>query len=281
MGVIMHIGLGNPINQELYSPVFNKGQKVKKQPQQSRVDKKIQRQAKQKGLDPLIETDLHNKEAEPLLQKKIVNLHTPLQQSSIDYQASLTADFAERDTLPQTNVKKDHWFDLCYGKWGPLSKTFPKPQVPKGFDPVQWKRDRILEAAKHFVGLPYERNDGMRGHFPARGCGLDCSTFAAWVYNYALGIRFSAVVDDLASKSYKAAGRFIGPNEPLQKGDLVLFHGEHVKHVVIYMDENHIIDSTPGTPDGVFIRDIRLPSNQWCRPDQSNPRYIGTRRVIE
>lgn len=196
------------------------------------------------------------------------------------YQASLTADFAERDNMPQTDVPQEHWFDRSFDLWGPLAKQFPAPIVPNGIDPIQWKRDRIIEAAKHYQGLPYKRwEDGCRGHFPARGCGLDCSNFAAWVYNYGLGIKFTSDVDALANGASPAAGRVLASNEPLKKGDLILLNGR-VKHVVIYIDENHVIDSTSIRPEGVQVRDVREPHNKWCRP-HNNPHFICARRPIE
>jgi len=240
--------------------------------------------------DAVVWTDLPRKGATDILSllnndnlllkntKNYINTlpyQTPLQQRIVtlaNYRDSLTADFAHRDTLKQTDVDPADWFNSNYGRWGPKAKTFPEPIPPQGVDQTKWKRDRVIEAAKHFIGLKYERNDGQRGHFPARGCGLDCSNFAAWVYNYALGIKISSSVDRLASN-------FIGRNEPLKKGDLILLEGNpSPRHVVIYIDQNHVIDST--STKTVGIRDIRLRGNEWYTPDYTNRRYLGARRII-
>jgi cell wall-associated NlpC family hydrolase len=198
------------------------------------------------------------------------------------YQASLTADFAERDRMPQTNTPKADWFKPAWGKWGPYVKKFPAPAIPADVNPVEWKRDRIIEAALHYKGLPYKRlSDGMRAHFPERGCGLDCSNFASWVYNYGLGVLFTSHVDEqINGVDSQFTGRKIPRGDELKKGDLVYFKG-NPNHVVIYIDENHIIDSTSGQSEGVDIRDLRLPENKWCRPIPGNPRFLFARRPIE
>ena len=213
------------------------------------------------------------------LQKTILEISDVSGEEEEAYRASLTADFAHRDTLPQSDVPKNKWFIPEYGMWGPKLRKFPPAIIPEVVNPVQWKRDRVIEAAKHFTGLPYKRADGQRGHFPARGCGLDCSNYVSWVYNYALGQLFTSDVDEQWSSNYMG-GRKLNPGEELQKGDLVFFSGDP-KHVVIYIDENHIIDSTSSRPEGVQVRDVRKPHNKWCRPTPDNPRYLGARRFIE
>lgn len=193
------------------------------------------------------------------------------------YEDSLTADFAERDRLPQTNTPQSDWFKPSWGQWGPLAAKYPKPIIPLDIDPIKWKRARIVSVAKKYIGLEYESKDKQRGHFPARGCGLDCSNFAAWVYNYGLGIQFSSDVDEIAnpkSSKTKNAGRALKENEPLQAGDLILIKGREINHVVIYVNEYHVIDSTSGMK--VDFRDIRLPENRWYTKN-----HICIRRPIE
>lgn len=216
------------------------------------------------------------------LQKDVLHLN---------YVNSLTADFSERDKMPQTDVPKDEWFhrrfaprDKAKGiNWGPPAKLFDKPEVLLGADPVKWKRDRIVEAAIHMTGLKYKtpRQGGreeMRGHFPARGCGLDCSNFVAWVYNYALGISLTSDVDELETAENV---RKLRPEEKLEKGDLILIGG-NVKHVVIYIDEDHVIDSTSLKRDGVQIRNVNDPDNQRYKHNKNeNPRFMCALRVIE
>lgn len=197
-----------------------------------------------------------------------------------EYQISLSSDFPARDKMKQTTIAEKDWFHPIYGKWGPFAVTFPVPKIPDCVDCIEWKRDRIIEVAKHHIGLPYERDDGQRGHFPARGCGLDCSNFAAWVYNYGLGIRFTSNVHDLWAS--KTAGRKLAPHEKLERGDLVFLEWGTM-HVVIYIDENQIIDSTNiyKNKNGIYIRDIRKSQHHWYHPDLDNPYYLGARRFIE
>jgi cell wall-associated NlpC family hydrolase len=265
------------------------------------VAQKVHTWAHSQGFDAVIWTDLPSKgvqfgpqstgrEILPLLDNNETLLKNtaayirllPTQpnklQKEILYRDSLVADFAQRDAMPQTDVPRQNWFRSQYGTWGPVSCLFSKPIVPQGTDPVQWKRDRIIAAAKHFRGLPYKRADGARGHFPARGCGLDCSNFVAWVYNYALGIRLSSDVDRLVASDQ--TGRKLAPGESLKKGDLLFIAG-NPKHVVMYIDENHVIDSTSSKADGVQVRDMRLNGNKWYRPTADNSRFICARRVIE
>lgn len=265
------------------------------------VARKIKNWARTNGFDAVIWTDLPGKgiqfapnskgrEILPLLENDEILLNNTADyirnlptspnalQKKVLYQHSLIADFAKRDAMKQTDVPQADWFKPQYGKWGPKSRLLPKPVVPAGVDSAQWKRDRVIEAAKHFRGLPYKRHDGMRGHFPDRNCGLDCSNFAAWVYNYALGIRLTSDVDLLVTSN--AVGRKLAPGESLKKGDLILLDG-NPKHVVIYIDENHVIDSTSSKAEGVQVRDMRLAGNAWYRPNTANPRFLCVRRVIE
>ena len=182
-----------------------------------------------------------------------------------DYAASLTADFADRDALPQTNVLESDWF--ATSAWGPPAATYPPIAAPAEVsDALQWKRDRVIEVAKHFLGLPY-----AHFHIPAAG-GLDCSNFTAWVYNYGFGIRFTSNVVPQALE----AGRLLLPGEPLQKGDLLYIQDASftgIVHVVIYVDETHIIDDTSSaTPDGVAVREF----TGWYKS-----RFSHARRILE
>lgn len=204
------------------------------------------------------------------------SLQTPV--NGQEYQNSLVADFPQRDALSPSRVSKANWMDSDYGRWGPMTVRYSEPTIPQGVDKNEWKRDRVIATAMKYKGLKYKREDGMRGHFPQRGCGLDCSNFAAWVYNYGLGIKFSSDVDELwQGIDSREAGRLLGKNEPLKKGDLLFYDG-NPKHVVIYVDKYHVIDSTSGKP-GVDIRDIREAGNKWY--GTHTDRYLGARRPIE
>ncbi|MBX9704566.1 MAG: C40 family peptidase [Silvanigrellaceae bacterium] len=211
----------------------------------------------------------------------------PNEKTSLDetvYRASLMADFIERDKMSQTNTPKKSWGSK--GRWGPAARLYLKPTIPQGVDPIQWKRDRVIAVSLWFEGLKYQNNETLidgkpaRGHFPDRGNGLDCSNFTAWVYNYGLGIRFSEGVNDLIAMNSRAknAGRKLNPNEPLQRGDLLLYKG-NINHVVIYVNENLIIDSTRHKP-GVGLRDIII--DQGGRYQMQNiHNYLFALRPVE
>lgn len=77
-------------------------------------------------------------------------------------QSSLTADFAERDTLPQTAICETDWYkrnddgEYIAGGWGPRALTYPQVRVPNnaGCDAVMWQRERILKVALLYLNVP-------------------------------------------------------------------------------------------------------------------------------
>jgi cell wall-associated NlpC family hydrolase len=168
-------------------------------------------------------------------------------------------DFKFRDSLPQTDRPVEKWST----KWGPPAKTYPKFESPDYVkDPVAYQRRRVIAVARKYLGLPYKHK-----HIPAAG-GLDCSNFTSWVYNYGFGIRFSSHI----GKQAETAGRRMDPDEAFEPGDLLFQtdkQGEHIAHVVIYIGENKIIDSTEGK---VSIRSLR----GWYKS-----RHSHARRIIE
>lgn len=186
-------------------------------------------------------------------------LQNPIVEST--YSATPTEDFAFRDTLPSTELPKEKWRSCC-GSFGPCPQTYPKVIFPFGVDRAAWSRERVIAAAKKWIGLPY-----AHFHIPEMG-GLDCSNFTAFAYNYALGIRFTSNVDRQA----ETAGRKLAPFERLALGDL-LFHwsedGSRISHVYLYIDENKILDSTG---PGIQIRPF---SGRY------RERFAWARRVIE
>ena len=104
-------------------------------------------------------------------------------------------------------------------------------------DPIAYPCRRVIAAAQKYLELPYK-------HIPADG-GLDGSDFTSWVYNYGFGIRFSSHV----GKQAETAGRRLDPKEELEPGDLLFQidkQRRHIAHVVIYMGNDKIIDSTEG-----------------------------------
>ncbi|BAX92917.1 NlpC/P60 family protein [Mycobacterium shigaense] len=198
---------------------------------------------------------------------------------------SLTADFADRDALPQTQDPPGRWYsknaegDYPNAGWGPRANALPAPDIPlnAGCDPSVWKQERILAVAMRYIylpgnplGLQYRHHhipdwdpptstyagvsednpdpDAPRG--PAAwgaGRGLDCSNFTAWVYNYGLGIKFSGDVHQQFDGTAGPMGLRVGRDGPFRSGDLIYLHPNgntgHASHVVIYIDDQRIIDS--------------------------------------
>lgn len=215
--------------------------------------------------------------------------------------ASLTADFAERDALPQTVDPVPDWYrtdaagQYVNHGWGPRPEALAPPAIPQGTncEPMTWRRERILAVAMRYIdtpgnplGLQYRHH-----HIPAwnpptstyagappenpdpdaapastawdAGAGLDCSNFTAWVYNYGLGVGFSGDVGRQWDGTAGPMGRRIPANDPFQPGDLVFLHpngdSSRASHVVIYVDDAHIVDSRVSAQNrvGVQVRDRR------------------------
>lgn len=196
---------------------------------------------------------------------------------------SLTADFADRDALPQTETPPADWYRQANGRylnggWGPGAAPLPPVAVPDnaGCDATTWKRERILAAALHYLnvpgnpqGLQYRHHhipgwdpttstapadaehaadiDGQSPETWGPGRGLDCSNFTAWVYNYGLGIKFGGDVGKQYAGTAGPMGHQIGPEGPFEPGDLLFLHpnhsANHASHVVIFLDDQHVVDS--------------------------------------
>lgn len=196
------------------------------------------------------------------LAKKIDCLSIPSKPSfSATYPTSPTGDFAIRDTLPQTEIDVNQWRSCC-GSFGPCAQPYPRVVFPSGVDRAAWKRIRVAEAAKKLIDLPYRHH-----HIPAMG-GLDCSNFTSFVYNFALGIRFSSAIE----RQSEEVGRKLSDDESLVPGDLIFLYAKdfsHVSHVAIYLSPTEVIDSTgPGTQIRPFA-------------DRYQTHFAWARRVIE
>ncbi|MEA3213688.1 MAG: hypothetical protein QOE70_6745 [Chthoniobacter sp.] len=211
-------------------------------------------------------------------------LHTAFCASAIalaEPSANETADFAQRDRLPQTNIPRDQWYaEKWRGTWGPHPAVFPPPSLPPGADALAWKRARIIAVAKHYLGLPYQHH-----HIPAwappadwtskmggpESAGLDCSNFTSWVYNYGLGVKFTSEIGEQADGS-KAPGRRLREGEPFAPGDLLFILQQdraRVSHVVIYLDPTTIVDAHGS---GVRVRSFK----GWY-----SSHFSHARRIIE
>lgn len=134
-----------------------------------------------------------------------------------------------RDAHNQTDVDPTLWATCC-GSWGPPSAQYPSPSAAEGFDgsssaAAEWLRDRVVSAAAfRWRNLTYEHH-----HIPAflgtagnETSGLDCSNFAAWVYNYAIGRKFTSAV---AAQSALPFAR-VESLADCHQGDLLYFFDE-------------------------------------------------------
>jgi hypothetical protein len=149
--------------------------------------------------------------------------------------SSPVSDFAVRDSLPRTEVDPGKWRQ-GYGSFGPCTLPYPTVIFPAGVNEQEWKRIRVIEAAKKLIGVPYGHF-----HFPEMG-GIDCSNYTALVYNYAFGLRFSSNVERQALE----AGRSLAKGEVLRPGDLLFLHeaeSSRIVHVAIYVNETTVIDA--------------------------------------
>ncbi|MDR3613261.1 MAG: NlpC/P60 family protein [Candidatus Obscuribacterales bacterium] len=183
--------------------------------------------------------------------------------------ASVTADFAERDALPESPAPRSSWYrHRRFGSWGPPAAAYPQPSIPPEVNPIKWQRARVIAVAEKYIGLPYKHHH-IPGWSPSEGPGLDCSNFTSWVYNYGLGYKFNSNIH-MQADGPKAPGRRLEQNERFMAGDLLYIlrrDRSAVSHVVIYIDEGHIIDSHNGS---VQTR----PFTGWYRECLSHARRI-------
>lgn len=183
--------------------------------------------------------------------------------------SSLTADFAERDAMPESRVSKSKWYEKGrFDSWGPRAEAYPPPAIPGGCDPIQWQRARVVAVAEKYIGLPYKHHH-IPAWSPEEGPGLDCSNFTSWVYNYGLGMKFNSDVHKQADGP-DAPGRRLNPGETFVPGDLLYIlknDRSEVSHVVIFIDEGHVIDSHDGS---VQVREFK----GWYRTHLSHARRI-------
>lgn len=180
-------------------------------------------------------------------------------------EASLTYDFPQRDRLFESRERVSP-----RSKWGPHARRYPPVEVPPGCDPVKWQRLRVIAVAQRYIGLPY-RHHHVPDWQPGTGAGpgLDCSNFTAWVYNYGLGLKFTANIHQ-QSEGSRAPGRRLPEGESLQPGDLLFIlkrDRSQVSHVAIFIDDSHLIDDTGG---GVQVR----PFAGWYKTHFSHARRI-------
>ena len=160
------------------------------------------------------------------------------------YEGSLIADFPERDRFLADFLSKSL---PTRNTWGIRPPVFPEPVIPSFVtDVLQWKRDRVLAVAKSYIGIPYRHHYIPTWFSQEDGCGIDCSNFSGWIYNYGLGIIFNRAIDNQA-RGTGAPGRVLQAGEKLLPGDLIYMKsstGPEYTHVAMIVDQSNIIDST-------------------------------------
>ena len=130
----------------------------------------------------------------------------------------------------------------------------PDYQAP----PVYTPRDKVLDIAAQYLGLPY-----VYGGSTPRG--FDCSGFTMYCYKQ-LGISLNRTAND-QQKNGTPVDR-----SQLMPGDLVFFgSGNYATHVGIYVGNDTMIHS-PRTGKSIEYTSI---SSSWY-----TSRYIGARRIF-
>ncbi len=173
--------------------------------------------------------------------------------------------------------------------WGPPARQYRAPTLPQT-DPA-YLRERVIAVAARHIGLAYQHH-----HVPAwvppagwpwlpvkagsNGPGLDCSNFASFVFNYALGIKLPTAIG-LQGKTvvlrgpggagclhaqHLALGSFATLGASLAPADLIYIRNRagRIGHVVMWLGkvgqdpkgDPLVIDSTEtvhADADGVLI----------------------------
>jgi cell wall-associated NlpC family hydrolase len=226
----------------------------------------------------------------------------------------LCADFAEsprNDPHQQSDVAFEAWYGADvrakFGAWGPRPRTYSAPPEIAARD-VTWRRERVIAAAEKLIGHGYQHHHLPDWNPPAdwpwkstcaakNGPGLDCSNLTTFVYDYALGIRFTSDIDEQALLTHvtsfggegeieveriERGGSFAAFVASLAPADLIFVKNTSgsVSHVVIWLGKaGRSKDGTPlvldshgedtrdanGTliPCGVEIRPFREQGWYW------------------
>lgn len=230
--------------------------------------------------------------------------------------ASLTADFAQsprNDTTVESTMPYADWYDqAAYSAvertWGPPPVQYPAEAVPveAGCSPLQWKRERLVATAAHYIGRYYQHH-----HIPdwdppsdwpysqtllnCQTPGIDCSDFTSWVYNYGLGIKLVTAVaiqaepttpipgpGGLGSITPQVVAQSVGDVPPdfatlcdlLQTGDLLYIKntGGEISHVIMWVGklgsgpDPLVIDSHDNEPVVYDSNDTAIPLGVHLRP---------------
>lgn len=211
----------------------------------------------------------------PLTELTAVDTQPP--RNNIELESST----AYKDWYTDSTLKK-------FNSWGPRARTYPAiPEFAK--TTAEWKRQRLIAVAAKYIDLPYQHH-----HLPAwnppkdwpwkevpfgrNSCGLDCSNFTSWIYNYGLGIKFTSDVHKQADltqvkspdgnetiifKRISGGTEYSALVKALRPGDLLFIHHrddpEVISHVVMWLGKYG--KSPDGTP---LIIDSTAQDNRDC-----------------
>lgn len=188
-----------------------------------------------------------------------------------------------------------------YGSWGPPARHYSAPQGLEKRS-AAWKRERVLAVALRFQGYAYQHHHIPDWDPPAdwpwketrhgrNSKGIDCSNFASFVYNQALGIKLNSSIHKMAELSEVAGPGGMGTlriariklpaghaefSKVLRTGDLLFIRNtsDELSHVVLWVgsigqapdQQPLLLDSTSSPsrdsngvtiPDGVHLRPCR------------------------
>ncbi|MDR0389060.1 MAG: C40 family peptidase [Spirochaetaceae bacterium] len=133
-------------------------------------------------------------------------------------------------------------------------------------------RQKIIDAAKEYVGVPYV-------YGAASPEGFDCSGFVGYVYNAAAGIALPRT-----SKNIWTSGQAVQNAQP---GDIIVFDtvGGAPSHVAILLDDETMIHAvSQGPRTGVIISPVQdryfaprvMGTRSFIGPARSGPQAAGT-----
>ncbi len=236
---------------------------------------------------------------------------SPYDITPIFTEAQLGSDFPVRDAILPSTVPQSNWYNLAASyytehpgerTWGPLMDVgFPADTVPPtSSQTLEWKRQRILYSARRHLDTQYQHHHLLEWAPPEdwpfypislghQSTGIDCSSFTAWNYNYALGITMTEDVADQAALTSVTGpdgesipvirvdkqGTFAETVASFRKGDLLYIKGSGsssaVTHAITWIGqvggtgEYLIIDSR----DQLETRDVvgdMIPTGVQIRP---------------
>jgi hypothetical protein len=141
---------------------------------------------------------------------------SPYNISTIFTQTGLGDDFATLDKLNPSTMDTNNWYNPNFQywtdyrnekTWGPWPADFG--EEAGGPHSAVWRQQRIIYVAQKYIGKYYQHHHLIQWNPPAtwpwdtlnpvsighQSAGIDGPNFAAWVYNYGLGLHLKINVD--------------------------------------------------------------------------------------